>query len=175
MFETTPVFLVSDINTYIKSVLTTDEKLKFIRVKGVRWFTNIEHGQRHEILQLDTMAHNLKYNKSLRKKLANDYGLSEYPRYDNYDAIEVPFTECIPSDYYGVMGVPITFLDKYNPDQFKLLDTTERWSSMRMKKYSQNEYREANDMNATWIVMTHNNYVKGYKRLLISPKKEGNT
>ena len=95
---------------------------KYIRVKGVRWFTNIDHGSRHEILQLDTMAHNLKFNKKLRKKLETKYGKVEYPHYDNYDAIEVPFTECIPSDYDGVMGVPITFLDKYNPDQFEIVN-----------------------------------------------------
>lgn len=94
---------------------------KFIRVKGVRWFTNIDHGLRHEKLILDTIAHNLKFNKRLRKKLKNDYGKVEYPHYDNYDAIEVPFTECIPSDYDGVMGVPITFMDKYNPDQFEIV------------------------------------------------------
>lgn len=94
---------------------------KFIRVKGVRWFTNIDHGKRHENLILDTMEHNLKFNKKLKKKLEKDYGKIEYPHYDNYDAIEVPFTECIPSDYDGVMGVPITFMDKYNPDQFDIV------------------------------------------------------
>lgn len=94
---------------------------KFIRVKGVRWFTNIDHGKRHENLILDTMEHNLKFNKKLKKKLEKDYGKLEYPHYDNYDAIEVPFTECIPSDYDGVMGVPITFMDKYNPDQFEIV------------------------------------------------------
>ena len=72
---------------------------RFIRVKGVRWFTNIDHGDRHEPLQLMTMEDNLKYNKKLRKKLEKDYGRLEYPHYDNYDAIEVPFTETIPSDY----------------------------------------------------------------------------
>lgn len=97
---------------------------KFIRVKGVRWFTNLDHGKRHEYLQLDTMAHNLKFNKKLRKKLEKDFGAVAYPQYDNYDAIEVPFTESIPSDYDGVMGVPITFMDKYNPDQFSILGIT---------------------------------------------------
>lgn len=67
------------------------------------------------------MEHNLKFNKKLQKKLEKDYGKLEYPHYDNYDAIEVPFTECIPSDYDGVMGVPITFMDKYNPDQFDIV------------------------------------------------------
>lgn len=85
------------------------------------WFTNIDHGKRHEVLRLDTMVHNLKFNKKLRKKFETEYEKLEYPHYDNYDAIEVPFTECIPSDYDGVMGVPITFMDKYNPEQFKIL------------------------------------------------------
>lgn len=98
---------------------------KFIRVKGVRWFTNIDHGKRHESLILDTMEHNLKFNKKLRKKFEKDYGKLEYPHYDNYDAIEVPFTDAIPSDYDGVMGVPITFMDKYNPDQFEIIGATE--------------------------------------------------
>lgn len=94
---------------------------KFIRVKGVRWFTNIDHGLRHQPLLLDTMEHNLKFNKKLLKKLERDYGAAEYPHYDNYDAIEVPFVETIPSDYEAAMGVPITFLDKWNPDQFEVI------------------------------------------------------
>jgi hypothetical protein len=88
--------------------------IKYIRVKGVRWFTNLDHGRRHQELQLMTMADNLRYNKKLRGTMA-------YQRYDNYDAIEVPFTEAIPSDYDGAMGVPITFLDKYNPEQFEII------------------------------------------------------
>ena len=67
------------------------------------------------------MEHNLKFNRKLKKKFETDFGISEYPHYDNYDAIEVPFTECIPSDYDGVMGVPISFLDKYNPEQFEIV------------------------------------------------------
>lgn len=91
------------------------------RLASACWFTNIDHGKRHEWLKLDTMAHNLKFNKKLRKKLEKDFGTLEYPHYDNYDAIEVPFTECIPADYDGIMGVPITFMDKYNPDQFRII------------------------------------------------------
>ena len=94
---------------------------KYIRVKGVRWFTNIDHGGRHEALQLDTMAHNLKFNKKLKKKLSEDYGSNKYPKYDNCEAIEIPMTEAIPSDYEGLMAVPITYLDKYNPEQFEIL------------------------------------------------------
>lgn len=91
---------------------------KYIRVKSVRWFTNIDHGRRHEPLQLMTMADNIKFS---RHKEVRGVG---YPQYANFDAIEVGFTDAIPSDYEGVMGVPITFLDKYNPDQFEILGTS---------------------------------------------------
>ena len=91
------------------------------RLASACWFTNIDHGKRHEILQLDTMKHNLKFNKKLRRAFEKDYGEILYPKYDNYNAIEVPFTECIPSDYEGVMGVPITFMDKYCPEQFEIV------------------------------------------------------
>ncbi len=100
---------------------SSDHRDGFIRVSGVMWFTNLDLYKRHQPLLLDTMAHNLKFNKKLRTKFEKDYGKLEYPHYDNYDAIEVPFTECIPSDYNGVMGVPITFLDKYNPEQFEII------------------------------------------------------
>lgn len=91
---------------------------KYIRVKSVRWFTNIDHGRRHEPLQLMTMADNVKFS---RHKEIRGVG---YSRYANFDAIEVGFSDAIPSDYDGVMGVPITFLDKYNPDQFEILGTS---------------------------------------------------
>lgn len=91
------------------------EGQKYINLSFIRWFTNVKHGVARKKLNLYSMAHNLKFNNKLRKKLEKDYGKIEYPHYDNYDAIEVPFTECIPIDYNGAMGVPITFLDKYNP------------------------------------------------------------
>ncbi len=88
---------------------------------NVCWFTNVDHGVRHEPMLLDTMAHNLKFNKKLQKKLKDKFGTVAYPHYANYDALEVPLAPCIPSDYDGVMGVPISFLDRHNPDQFDLL------------------------------------------------------
>jgi hypothetical protein len=91
--------------------------VKYIRVKGVRWYTNLDHGRRHEELKLMSMADNLRYNKKVKGKT--------YLRYDNYAAIELPSTDSIPSDYDGLMGVPITFLDKYNPDQFAILGTSD--------------------------------------------------
>lgn len=107
---------------YEDTATATDRREGMIRVSGVMWFTNIEHGRRHEPLQLMTKADNLRYNKKLIKALA---GADDYLKYDTYDAIEVPFTDAIPSDYEGVMGVPITFLDRYNPDQFEILFNTE--------------------------------------------------
>ncbi len=92
------------------------------------WFTNLDHGRRHQKLPLMTVAENLKFSKNLRGKAA-------YDRYDNYDAIEVGTYKEIPSDYYGVMGVPITFLDKYNPDQFKILGITQSWDGCASKIY----------------------------------------
>ena len=87
---------------------------KFVHVNGIRWFTNIEHGRCHEPLVLMTMDDNLIYGSKRVREAA-------YPHYDNYDAIEVPETKGIPSDYGGIMGVPISFLDKYNPEQFEIL------------------------------------------------------
>ena len=89
---------------------------KYIRVKGVRWFTNIDYAQRHENLILYK-----KYYNSEDDKNNPDYTNLEFPKYDNYDAINVDKTADIPCDYDGVMGVPITFLDKYNPDQFEIV------------------------------------------------------
>ena len=80
------------------------------------WFTNLDHGRRHQKLPLMTMADNLKFSKHKQIK-----GRSAYDRYDNYDAIEVPFTDAIPSDYGGIMGVPISFLGKYSPEQFEII------------------------------------------------------
>jgi len=88
---------------------------KYLRIKGVRWFTNLDHGRRHEPLPLMSMADNRKFNKKVQKNP------NSYKKYDNYDAIEVPYTNAIPSDYEGVMGVPISFLDKYCPEQFEIL------------------------------------------------------
>ncbi|MEN6482806.1 MAG: adenine-specific methyltransferase EcoRI family protein, partial [Anaerolineaceae bacterium] len=87
-----------------------------VKFRNVCWFTNIDHGRRHQPLPLMTMADNLKFSK--HKEIR---GKSHYDKYDNYDAIEVPFTDAIPSDYDGVMGVPISFLEKYSPDQFEIV------------------------------------------------------
>ena len=111
-----------DLKEYSKNVFERDGH-HYVNLAGIRWFTNIDHGGRHRELLLDTMEHNLKYNKKLIKKCTEDFGGIIYPHYDNYNAIEVPFSDAIPSDYDGVMGVPTTFLDKYNPEQFEIVGT----------------------------------------------------
>ncbi len=91
-----------------------NEGERIISTNNCLWLTNIEHGKRHQRLELMSMSDNKRFNKKLKKKPA-------YEKYDNYDAIEVPFTDAIPSDFKGMMGVPITFLDKYNPNQFDII------------------------------------------------------
>ena len=90
--------------------------VKVNRVPGVCWYTNIEHGRRHEPLSLMTLAENLRFSRHKEIK-----GQKDYVHYENYDAIDVPYTDAIPSDYDGVMGVPISFLDKYCPEQFEII------------------------------------------------------
>ena len=97
---------------------------KYIRVKGVRWFTNLEHGLRHEPLRLMSMKDNIRFGKH------KDIKEGGYPKYHNYDAIEVPYTDAIPEDYVGKMGVPITFLDKYCPEQFEIIGLTANAETM---------------------------------------------
>ncbi len=101
--------------------------VKYFSMGSIMWFTNLDHGRRHQKLRLMTMSENLKFSKKLRGKAA-------YDRYDNYDAIEVGTYREIPSDYDGVMGVPVTFLDKHNPDQFEILGY-EKSYHMQTRKY----------------------------------------
>ena len=88
----------------------------YTRLGNSCWFTNVDHGRRHQPLRLMTMAENLKHSK--HKDIR---GREDYVHYENYDAIEVPYTDAIPSDYEGAMGVPLTFLDKYCPEQFEII------------------------------------------------------
>ena len=90
-----------------------------IRVSGVVWYTNIDHGRRHEYLPLMTMEDNIMYSK--HKEIRG----KGYIHYENYDAIDVPYTDAIPADYEGMMGVPRTFLDKYCPEQFEIIGNAE--------------------------------------------------
>lgn len=110
-------FLVPDYYEMSGTELYMDENgNKFISVAGTGWFTNLEHGRRHEPLRLMTMAENFKHSKHKEVR-----GRKDYEHYINYDAIEIPFTDAIPSDYEGTMGVPISFIDKYCPEQFEII------------------------------------------------------
>ncbi len=120
-------FLVPDDFEYAKTYKFpkyNERGEKINRVAGVCWYTNLDHGKRHQPLRLMTMAENKKFNNKVKKSG------TAYQKYDNYDAIEVPFTDAIPSDYDGVMGVPITFLDKYNPEQFEIIDINPHFFSI---------------------------------------------
>lgn len=108
-------FLVPDSYELYGTEARIDEDGKrIVSTNNCLWLTNIDHGRRHRPMQLMTMADNKKYSK--HSKIREEGYLS----YDNYDGIDIPYTDSIPDDYNGNMGVPITFLDKYCPDQFEI-------------------------------------------------------
>lgn len=155
--------------------------VKYIRIKGVRWYTNLDHGRRHQELPLMTIQDNLRFSKHDEIK-----GNAAYDRYDNFDAIEVPFTDAIPSDFDGLMGVPVTFLDKYNPDQFEIVGY-EKSYQLQTKKYEiqvqvdksgrKSKVTKLNDGAAirvdrpptdqTYYVVDSEYYIQQYKRVFI--------
>lgn len=141
---------------------------KYIRVKGVRWFTNIDHGRRHEPLPLMSMSDNLRYSRHKELK-----GKAEYDQYDNYDAIEVPYTDAIPCDYEGVMGVPISFLDKYCPEQFEILGITDRGNEwgLKVKEYTSFDTPKFADLNRRGAIWNNGSLFSTYARILIRKKK----
>ena len=107
-----------------------DETTGLVKFRNCCWFTNLEHGRRHQPISLMTKAENLKFSKHKEIK-----GREDYQHYDNCNAIEVPFTDAIPSDYNGIMGVPISFLDKYCPEQFVIAGITKTWYGFADKVY----------------------------------------
>lgn len=152
---------------------------KIARVSTSCWYTNLDHGRRHHPLNLMSMADNLRFSKNLR-------GQAAYDRYDNFDAIEVGTYKEIPSDYEGMMGVPVTFLDKYNPEQFEILDY-EYSDRLRTKLYpvqvqvsstgKRSNVTKLNDVCAlkvdrppsskTYYIVNGEYFVAPYKRLFI--------
>ncbi len=125
--------------------------VKYIRVKGVRWYTNLDVSQRHDELDL--------YKK---------YNPDEYPKYVNYDAIEVGQTKEIPRDYYEEMGVPITFLDKYNPEQFEIIG-----SSIQLVRELSDDVRKHGDyaqIGRFFLDRHDGTYKKCYERIVIRRK-----
>lgn len=130
------------------------KKVYITRVQGVRWFTNLDHGRRHDPLQLMSEAEVIKFKTK-----------KPFEKYDNYDAIEVPLVKTIPSDYDGVMGVPSSFLDKYNPDQFEILGSD----------YNVKEGLLPELINPKWKGKLDRGYINNkrqYTRILIRHKKK---
>ncbi len=141
-----------------------DEVIDGVNMKNVPsiWLTNIDHGRRHQPLSLMTMADNLKFSRHKEIK-----GKSAYEHYDNYDAIEVPFTDAIPSDYDGAMGVPISFLDKYCPEQFEILGIGLELANMDIIK------KKLGKLNGgpRLYVERNGELVRLYERILIRKKQ----
>ena len=155
----------------------------YTRLGNSCWFSSIDHGRRHQPLPLMTMADNIKFSR--HKEIRGH----EYQRYDNYDAIEVPYTDAIPGDYDGVMGVPVSFLDKYCPEQFVILGSEKQNEGIRTKIYPEQmqvdkkgkreRVSKLNDGAAlllpdgtlpegeTYYIVEGRNYIQVYKRLFI--------
>jgi len=131
---------------------------KIVEGARSRWFTNLDHSKRHETLDL-----------------YKTYSEKDNPHYDNYDAIEVGKTSEIPCDYDGVMGVPITFLDKYNPDQFEIIGMAKRGAgdpALKSKVYTKNEYPNYSDLNAGPVLISQDGTLYNtYPRILIRKKQ----
>lgn len=158
----------------------------YTRLGNSCWFTNVDHGRRHKPLPLMTMSDNLKFSKHKQIR-----GKAAYDHYDNYDAIEVPFTDAIPSDYDGAMGVPISFLDKYCPEQFEIVGITKTWYGEANKTYppqiqvstngKRSEVTKLNDgatlkldsppSNQTYYMVGKEFYIQLYARVLIKHRR----
>lgn len=133
-----------------------NEETGLVKFRNVTWFTNIDISKRHEDLIL-----------------YETYSPEKYPTYDNYDAIEVSKTKDIPSDYYSAMGVPITFLDKHNPDQFEILGITDRdnKSGLKTREYTDQDVPNPGDLNRRGVIRIGDEYKSTYARLLIKRRK----
>ena len=143
-------------NDYANGVF--DKETGLVKFRNCCWYTSIDHGKRHNPMTLMTYDDNLKFSKH------KDIVANGYIEYDNYNAIEVSFTDAIPSDYKGVMGVPISFLDKYSPEQFEIVG-----SDTDVKAGNLPELVKPN-----WNGKIDRGYVKGnriYSRILIRHKK----
>ena len=157
------------------------EGKRYIKVKGVRWYTNIEYGNRHDFMPLMTYDENIKYNKKLINRCKKDYEGSIYQKYYNYDAIEVPVSEAIPKDYYGVMGVPISFMDKYCPEQFEILglgianlglECGVQPYTPEHKEYRKNVQHKGQVNGDLYLIDSEGHPVVPYARILIKAKGE---
>ena len=155
----------ADSADYAKGVF--DAETGLVKFRNCCWLTNLEHGRRHQPLQLMTERENIKFSKH---KEVRGVG---YRRYDNYDAIEVPFTDAIPGDYDGVMGVPISFLDKYCPEQFELLGITDRGNEygIKIREYTEEDTPKFGDLNRRGAILVNGELQSTYARILIRARR----
>ena len=154
-----------------------DENTNLVKFRNCCWFTNLDHGKRHHPFDLMTKEDNILFSKHKEIK-----GIG-YFHYDNYDAIEVPYSDAIPIDYEGIMGVPISFLNKYCPEQFDIMGMCENEDlySLKTKKYTSEECKNAYfakfgkkgtyDLNASGVLVINGRYEKVYQRILIRKKQ----
>ena len=140
----------------------------FQKMGNTCWYTNVDHGRRHQPLRLMTMAYNFKHSK--HKDIR---GRKEYIHYENYDAIEVPHTDAIPDDYLGIMGVPISFIEKYCPEQFEILGITDRGNEYKIKtkEFTLQETPIYSDLNRRGAIMVDGQLKSTFARLLIRKKQ----
>ena len=132
-----------------------EEGKKWRSMGNARWFTNLDHAKHHEELIL-----------------YKTYTPEEYPYFDNYDAINVDKTVDIPKDYPGVMGVPISFMDKYNPEQFEILGVTGRGEMPGLKtKFYGPDVEGWNDHNAHPVLLINGKLKSLYDRILIRHRR----
>lgn len=133
-----------------------NEETGLVKFRNVTWFTNLDIAKRHEDLIL-----------------YKTYDPANYPTYDNYDAIEVSRMKDIPADYDGAMGVPITFLDQYNPDQFEILGITDRDdnSGLKTRIYTQQDVANPGDLNRRAAIREGDRFRSTYTRLLIRNRR----
>ena len=135
----------------------------YTRLGNSCWFTNLDHGRRHEPMKLMSMQDNIKYGRH------NDIRKYGYLKMDNYDAIEVKYPDAIPNNYDGVMGVSITFLDKYCPEQFEIVGIADRGNEwgVKTKEYTLEDAPNPSDLNRGAVVIRNGAYEMLYKRILI--------
>lgn len=149
-----------DYETHSSSLRIDEKGNKYIRVPGVHWFTNLEHGRRHEPLKLMSMKDNIRFGK--HKELSE----KGYQRYYHYDYIDVPFSDAIPDDYTEIMGVPITFLDKYCPEQFEILGISLTHATIKPTNLCKSQQG-----GPAFYIEQYGTYKRMYARILIRKKQ----
>jgi hypothetical protein len=143
-------------NNYAEGVF--DKETGLVKFRNCCWYTSIDHGKRHQPMTLMTYEDNLKFSKH------KEIRVKGYQNYDNYNAIDISFTDAIPSDYEGIMGVPISFLDKYSPEQFEIIGSDTDVKDGKLPEL----------LKANWNGKIDRGYVNGnriYSRILIKHKK----